>query len=266
MVKLVRDMTKEELAAYLKKPADMAITPKGEMIKRTTPTNGATQEPKGRTKITELSTKNRSLQTLQDECVQLGGDLQGMMRQTLETAVALGGLLIGVKAQMAHGEFTPWVEANMPVSIKQCQRYMRVHEGIGLLPKGNSGNPLTLAQMDREISRITRGKPKAPPKSEPKVEPQPVELPRAVETPASTLEILRSAMIKHQTALGHEQLVNDTATLLAEMKAGILRAVAGFETNRREVRAVAAKQKAKPSQEMIDAQRELQARLRDMMG
>ena len=111
--------------------------------------------------MTELITTGRSLETLQAECIQRGHELNGMMRRTVEAAIALGSMLKEVKAKMDHGEFTPWVEANMPVSIKQCQRYMRVHEGLGLLPKGKSTNLLTLDQLDREISHIKRGEPKA---------------------------------------------------------------------------------------------------------
>ncbi|KAB2871041.1 MAG: DUF3102 domain-containing protein [Burkholderiaceae bacterium] len=40
-----------------------------------------------------------------------------------------GALLLKVKADLAHGEFLPWLQANVSVSPRQAQRYMAATQG-----------------------------------------------------------------------------------------------------------------------------------------
>jgi hypothetical protein len=40
--------------------------------------------------------------------------------------IAAGGLLIGIKAELGHGEFIRWVEAECPFSYRTAHRYMRI--------------------------------------------------------------------------------------------------------------------------------------------
>ena len=49
-----------------------------------------------------------------------------------------GRLLLEVKAALPHGEFTPWIEANLPVTARQAQRYMQAAEGRTPKLKGKS--------------------------------------------------------------------------------------------------------------------------------
>ena len=101
--------------------------------------------------MTELTTIERSLEALQQDCVQKGHDLNGMMRQTVQAAINLGGMLGSLKAKMPHGDFTPWVEAHMPVGIKQCQRYMRVAKHAHLIAP-EQALEMSLNEMDLAIS------------------------------------------------------------------------------------------------------------------
>ena len=49
--------------------------------------------------------------------------------KAIEHAKRAGALLLEVKATLEHGAFLPWVDANLNVSRRQCQRYMRAAEG-----------------------------------------------------------------------------------------------------------------------------------------
>lgn len=69
----------------------------------------------------------------------------------LEHARRIGQLLIEAKAALAHGEFTPWVAANIAFSMRQAQRYMAAAQGrplpvrkIASLPKNDTVSLLTL--------------------------------------------------------------------------------------------------------------------------
>lgn len=49
--------------------------------------------------------------------------------QAIHHAKRAGDLLLKVKAELAHGEFLPWVDANLEVSRRQAQRYMGAAQG-----------------------------------------------------------------------------------------------------------------------------------------
>jgi hypothetical protein len=47
----------------------------------------------------------------------------------VQYATDVGQLLLQIKSKLPHGEFTPWIEANIMVSPRQAQRYMAVAQG-----------------------------------------------------------------------------------------------------------------------------------------
>ena len=47
-------------------------------------------------------------------------------RSAVAHAIQAGELLIEAKAQVAHGEWLPWLEANCPLSERQARNYMRL--------------------------------------------------------------------------------------------------------------------------------------------
>lgn len=49
--------------------------------------------------------------------------------RAIEFARQAGDLLLKVKADLPHGDFLPWVEANCTVSQRQAQRYMAAAQG-----------------------------------------------------------------------------------------------------------------------------------------
>lgn len=66
----------------------------------------------------------------------------------------IGLLLTEAKAALAHGEFMPWVAANIAFSMRQAQRYMAAAQGkplpvrkIASLPKNDTVSLLTLSAI-----------------------------------------------------------------------------------------------------------------------
>jgi hypothetical protein len=50
----------------------------------------------------------------------------GAARSAVEHAITCGQLLLQAKAEVGHGGWLPWLEANTTVSARQSQRYMRL--------------------------------------------------------------------------------------------------------------------------------------------
>ena len=60
--------------------------------------------------------------TVNDEYALMTGD----MTRAVKRAIRIGELLTEVKAEVAHGEWIPWVEENLVFGQREAQRYMRV--------------------------------------------------------------------------------------------------------------------------------------------
>jgi hypothetical protein len=48
-------------------------------------------------------------------------------------AVKCGEALIKKKIELGHGNFIPWIEANMPITRMHCNNYIRLSENFELL-------------------------------------------------------------------------------------------------------------------------------------
>lgn len=46
----------------------------------------------------------------------------------VKKAIEIGRLLTEQKAELAHGEWIPWVESNLAFGERQARRYMRIYE------------------------------------------------------------------------------------------------------------------------------------------
>lgn len=66
--------------------------------------------------------------TQADRLRQLHGEIIGAARMLLDKAIEAGKILRDVKAYLAHGEFTTWVETNAGFNIRTAQRYMKIYE------------------------------------------------------------------------------------------------------------------------------------------
>jgi Protein of unknown function (DUF3102) len=62
----------------------------------------------------------------------------GAARSAIKHAIRCGELLTRAKAEAGHGGWLAWVEANLTISARQCQKYMRLSEHTAELPNANS--------------------------------------------------------------------------------------------------------------------------------
>jgi Zn-finger nucleic acid-binding protein len=69
----------------------------------------------------------------------LHDEVIGSVNTALARAIEAGGLLIDTKAELPHGEFTPWLRANCSFSVVTARRYMRLHEHREELRQERSG-------------------------------------------------------------------------------------------------------------------------------
>lgn len=61
------------------------------------------------------------------EIVRLHSEVANHLKQTLEKAIKIGLLLTEQKQVLRHGEFTPWLEANIPFTDRTARNYMRLY-------------------------------------------------------------------------------------------------------------------------------------------
>ncbi|MEZ5328032.1 MAG: DUF3102 domain-containing protein [Verrucomicrobiales bacterium] len=72
--------------------------------------------------------------TQAEQLRQLQNQITAAVRVTLTHAMEAGSILASVKRQLPHGEFTPWLQANVPtISDRTARRYMAVHRNRDML-------------------------------------------------------------------------------------------------------------------------------------
>ena len=84
---------------------------------------------------------------------ELHNEIAGYMRMSLKAAIEIGRLLNEQKAELAHGEFTPWVEVNLPFTMRTAQRYMRAYQRRDEIAKSDNVSVLTEAYRLLEAPR-----------------------------------------------------------------------------------------------------------------
>ena len=67
------------------------------------------------------------------------------MQRGCEHAINAGRLLIEAKAQLAHGQWLPWLEDHCQVSERTAQAYMQCARGIAKLAMTNPQRPLRIS-------------------------------------------------------------------------------------------------------------------------
>ena len=75
---------------------------------------------------------------------------QAHASRAIEHAIEAGKLLLQAKAQLPHGQFLSWLEANCQVSARQAQRYMRAAQGR---PLGRRKND-TVSHMPKPVKEL----------------------------------------------------------------------------------------------------------------
>ncbi len=98
--------------------------------------------------------------------------LHQLASQSADEAVAhakqAGALLLEAKASMKHGDWLPWLEANLTVSPRQVQRYMQVAQGRPLpirmepSPKPALSKNDMVSHLEPDAPRNIPGEPDAP--------------------------------------------------------------------------------------------------------
>ena len=63
-----------------------------------------------------------------DRITELHAEIGGYLKMTLTKAIEIGGLLAEQKAELAHGEWLPWVKENLSFSERVARDYMRFHD------------------------------------------------------------------------------------------------------------------------------------------
>jgi len=62
------------------------------------------------------------------EIARLHAEIVGHLRMSLDKAIRIGQLLTEQKKSLKHGEFTPWLKANIPFTDRTARNYMRLHQ------------------------------------------------------------------------------------------------------------------------------------------
>lgn len=74
-------------------------------------------------------------------------------RSALERARRCGELLTEAKAKVEHGQWLPWIEANLAFGARQAQKYMKLAENWDRLPNANS-NSLLPNTIDAALATV----------------------------------------------------------------------------------------------------------------
>ena len=83
-----------------------------------------------------------------DEIAKLHCEIYGAFKTTLEKAIRIGEILTEQKQNLRHGEFTSWVENNLPFTVRTAQIYMRVYAERDRL-KSETGSLLDFKSASR---------------------------------------------------------------------------------------------------------------------
>jgi hypothetical protein len=79
------------------------------------------------------------------------------LKQAGSSLIAFGNELNQIKASMVHGEFGKWIEANIPMKISQCQKYMAIAKS-NAHPDGylNIDTEVLLLAFEPEVREVIR--------------------------------------------------------------------------------------------------------------
>lgn len=126
----------------------------------------------------------------------------GCAQQAIEHARIAGEHLLKAKAALKHGEWLPWLAANVEVSESQAQRYMKVAQNWTAISRAGGMSELTLRGALDSLSKSTpkqaaeptksrtvRDLPTEPEASEPPAAPDPQPEPQKPAKPVKPVEV-----------------------------------------------------------------------------
>jgi hypothetical protein len=62
-----------------------------------------------------------------EEIRKIHGEILHSLKTSLGKAIRIGELLIKQKERLTHGQFSPWIKNNLPISDRTVQNYMRLY-------------------------------------------------------------------------------------------------------------------------------------------
>lgn len=74
--------------------------------------------------------------------------------KAIDYAIKCGEELIKIKAELKHGEFAIWIEANMPISYSMCRKYMQLYNNKNLIKMDNELSIWTITDALNHISKL----------------------------------------------------------------------------------------------------------------
>jgi hypothetical protein len=83
-------------------------------------------------------------------------EVEGLGRACLQRILEVGGWLLEAKAGVGHGEWLPWVAANLSFTDRQARKYMEVARDPELLGKSEPGSDLTLSAALGQVGGARR--------------------------------------------------------------------------------------------------------------
>jgi phage N-6-adenine-methyltransferase len=102
------------------------------------------------------------------------------INNSLQHARRCGELLIQARVKCGHGEWLPWLDANVRVGARQAQKYMRLAERWPAISNANSGSHLGINEALAALAEPREPEPSFLPMPEP-TRYTPVEHPAATE-------------------------------------------------------------------------------------
>src|SRR5262252_8950003 len=87
-----------------------------------------TRKCAAKSSLMKLSQPDQKLSAAAREIAELHSEIMSAARTSLSKAIRIGELLCNVKAQLDHGEFLSWLEANTQLRGRTPQRYMSCFE------------------------------------------------------------------------------------------------------------------------------------------
>lgn len=96
------------------------------------------------------------------EIIDLHGEIADYLKISLNKAIRIGELLTEQKKSLKHGEFTPWIKANLPFTARTAQNYMQFYHNRELF-KTESVSDLSsayaiLTEIKKDAARLLKEK------------------------------------------------------------------------------------------------------------
>jgi hypothetical protein len=92
-----------------------------------------------------------------NEIIQLHNEIGQYLKMSLDKAIRIGELLTEQKASLKHGEWLPWIDANLPFSRQTADNYRRCYEDKDkLLSVGNLTDAYKLLSAPNKGDQVKR--------------------------------------------------------------------------------------------------------------